>query len=177
MCRRLVVFASSWAVLFAQAPAAKRPEARSKQQILFTAGGLRDGEPIPKRFACDGAAVSLPLSWSGEPEGTQSFALIMDDPDARDFTHWLLWDIPASVHSVMAGAEPDGASGINDFGKPGYGAPCPPEGSGSHFYTFRFFALDVPSLGIKARSHRDVLDKALKKHILGKVEYRLQYRR
>jgi Raf kinase inhibitor-like YbhB/YbcL family protein len=132
---------------------------------------------IPRRFACDGAGVSLPLSWSGEPEGTQSFALIMDDPDAQNFNHWLLWDIPASVHSLAEGAEPNGVSGTNDFGKPSYGAPCPPGGRGPHAYSFRLFALDVPSLELKARAHRDALDKALKKHVLGKVEYRLQYGR
>jgi Raf kinase inhibitor-like YbhB/YbcL family protein len=115
------------------------------------------------------------LSWSGEPEGTQSFALIVDDPDARDFNHWLLWDIPASVHSLAEGAEPNGigVSGTNDFGKTGYGGPCPPQGV--HAYSFRLFAPDVPSLEIKARAHRDALDKALRKHVFAKVEYRLKY--
>jgi Raf kinase inhibitor-like YbhB/YbcL family protein len=173
----LLVLAFSEA-LSAQSAAAKPSGAsRGKQRFFLTAGGLTDGGVIPRRFACNGAGVSLPLSWSGEPEGTQSFALIVDDPDARNFTHWLLWDIPAPVHSLAEGAEPNGVSGKNDFGKSGYGAPCPPEGQGPHLYSFRLFALDVPSLEIKAGAHRDVLDKALKKHVLGKVEYRLQYGR
>lgn len=130
---------------------------------------------MPRRFACDGSGVSLPLSWSGEPEGTQSFALIMDDPDARDFNHWLLWNVPASVHSLPEGGTPDGVTGTNDFGKSGYGAPCPPQGQ--HMYSIRLFALDVASLEIKPRAHRDALDKALKKHVLAKAELRLRYGR
>lgn len=166
------------AVLLAQPPGANPSRtSRGKQQLFLTAGGVPDGGTIPRRFACDGAGVSLPLSWSGEPEGTQSFALIMDDPDARNFNHWLLWDIPASVHSLAEGTEQNGVSGMNDFGKSGYGAPCPPEGRGPHTYSFRLFALDVPSVEIKARAHRDALDKALKKHVIGKVEYRLRYGR
>jgi Raf kinase inhibitor-like YbhB/YbcL family protein len=97
----------------------------------------------------------------------------VDDPDARDFNHWLLWDIPASVHALAQGAEAAGVSGTNDFGKAGYGGPCPPQGV--HVYSFRLFALDVPSLAIKPRAHRDDLDKAMKKHVLAKVEYRLKY--
>jgi Raf kinase inhibitor-like YbhB/YbcL family protein len=113
----------------------------------------------------------------GGTRGYAEFVLIVDDPDARDFNHWLLWDIPASIHSLAEGAEPAGVSGTNDLGKPGYGAPCPPEGQGPHIYSFRLFALDVPSLEIKARAHRDVLDRAIKKHVLAKVEYRLRYGR
>jgi Raf kinase inhibitor-like YbhB/YbcL family protein len=168
----LAVIAIFPVVLLAQSPGA----AKRKQTFALTAGGLPEGGSIPRQFTCDGAGVSLPLSWSGEPEGTQSFALIVDDPDARDFNHWLLWDIPASVHSLAEGAEPPaGVSGTNDFGKTGYGGPCPPQGAGAHVYSFRLFALDVPSLEIKARAHRDALDRALKKHVLAKVEYRLRY--
>src|ERR1700733_13774618 len=162
--------------LLAQSPGAvKRPApARGKETFLLTGVGLPDGSLIPRRFTCDGSGVSLPLSWSGEPEGTQSFALIMDDPDARDFNHWLLWDVPASVHSLAEGAEPVGVSGTNDFGKPGYGGPCPPQGQGPHSYSFRLLAVDVASLEIKVRGHRDTLDRALKKHVLAKAELRLQ---
>ena len=164
--------------LVVQAPAADDSgTTRRKQHFVLTAGGLPDQGMLPRRFACDGAGVSPPLGWSGEPAGTQSFALIVDDPDARNFNHWLLWDIPASVHALGEGADQAGTTGINDFGKSGYGGPCPPEGRGPHIYSFRLFALDVPSLEIKPRAHRDDLDKALKKHVLGKVEYRLRYSR
>lgn len=176
--RLLLPVLATLSTVLAQHQGAKPSGAsRGKQQFVLTAGNLADGGMIPRRFACDGAGVSLPLSWSGEPEGTESFALIVDDQDAQNFNNWLLWDIPASVHSLAEGGEPNGVSGTNDFGKSGYGAPCPPEGRGPHIYSFRLFALDAPSLEIKARARRDVLDKALKKHVLGKVEYRLQYRR
>jgi len=165
--------------LLAQSPGVpKRPApVHGKQTFFLTAAGLPDGSLMPRRFTCDGPGVSLPLSWSGEPEGTQSFALIMDDPDARDFNHWLLWDVPASVHSLAEGAEPAGVSGTNDFGKPGYGGPCPPQGQRPHSYSFRLLAVDVASLEIKGRAHRDALDRALKKHVLAKAELRLQYGR
>jgi Raf kinase inhibitor-like YbhB/YbcL family protein len=177
--RLLPLIAIVSAVVWAQAPGSAKHSgpAPGKHSFFLSAGGLPERSLIPRRFTCDGPGVSLPLSWSGEPEGTQSFALIMDDPDGRDFNHWLLWDIPASIHSLAEGAEPDGFSGTNDFGKSGYGAPCPPEGRGPHIYSFRLFALDVPALNLKARAHRDDLDKALKKHVLAKVEYRLQYGR
>jgi len=164
------------ALLAQSSGAAKRSgPGREKQAFFLNAGGLPEGSLIPRQFTCDGSGVSLPLSWSGKPEGTQSFALIVDDPDARDFNHWLLWDIPASVHSLAEGAEPAGVSGTNDFGKTGYGGPCPPQGQGVHIYSFRLFALDVPSLELKTGAHRDALDRALKKHVLAKVEYRLKY--
>src|ERR1035438_4052272 len=90
--------------------------AQHKSNMTLSAGGLPDGSSIPLRFTCDGKNISPPLTWSGEPESTQSFALIVDDPDARDFNHWVLWDIPASVHSLDEGASPEGTSGTNGSG-------------------------------------------------------------
>ena len=148
---------------------------RGDGQFHLSVGGLPAGASIPPRFTCDGKNVSPPVSWSGEPEGTQSFALIMEDPDARNYNHWLLWDIPASVHSIAEGAKPEGISGTNDFGDRAYGGPCPP--GGVHAYVFRLFALDVPSLNLKAGQRRDSLDDALRKHVLAKAECRLHYAR
>ena len=138
---------------------------------------LPNGVSIPVRFTCDasGGGVSPALRWLGEPSGTQSFALIMDDPDARDFVHWLLWDIPPSVHSLNEGATSDGIPGTNSFGERGYGGPCPPQGGGSHTYVFRLFALDVPSVGNNAGKGRGALEQAMRKHVLAKAEYRLRY--
>jgi len=138
-------------------------------------GGLPDRGSLPRLFTCDGKNVSPPLSWSGEPEGTQSLALIVDDPDARGFNHWLVWDIPASAHSLEQDAQKEGILGTNDFGHRGYGGPCPPEGA--HVYSFRLFALDVPSLNLKEGKRRDALDQAMRKHVLAKAELRLQYGR
>ena len=91
-------------------------------QMAFTlkVKGFDDGGSIPKRSTCDGEDSSPALEWAGEPRGTQSFALILDDPDAPagTWTHWLLWDVPAHVHSLSEGFRPGaaGASGKNDFG-------------------------------------------------------------
>src|SRR5580658_2995299 len=101
----------------------------AQAQFRLIVEGLPNGGSIPARFTCDapGGGVSPALRWSGEPAGTQSFALIMDDPDAQDFVHWLLWDIPPSVHSLNEGAKSDGIPGMTSFGDRGYGGPCPPQ--------------------------------------------------
>ena len=123
-----------------------------------------DGAPIPAQFTCDGANVEPPLHWSGAPEGTRSFALILDDPDAPGgtFTHWLLYDVPASATAVNG----EGASLRNDFGRDGYGGPCPPRGHGSHRYVFTLYAVNVPSLTLRGRT-RTSLEHALRDHTLG----------
>jgi hypothetical protein len=160
-------------MLAGSAPAQRRND----KAFHLIVPGLPDRGAIPRLFTCDGRNTSLPLAWSGEPEGTQSFALIVDDPDARDFSHWLLWDIPASVHALAEGAQAEGIPGANGFGGRGYGGPCPPQGQGAHIYSFRLFALDVPSLNLKEGKNRDALDQAMKKHVLAKTEYRLLYAR
>jgi hypothetical protein len=98
----------------------------------------------------------------------------MDDPGAPSGTwnHWRVWDIPAAVHSLAEGAGASaGTAGKNDFGKQGYGGPCPPQGRGAHRYFFRLFALDVPSLALPPKTERRDLDKALRSHTLAKAEY------
>lgn len=140
--------------------------------------GLPNGSSFPARFTCDapgGNGVSPALRWSGEPSGTQSFALIMEDPDSFGFVHWLLWDIPSSLHSLQEGAKPEGVPGTNGLGDRGYGGPCPPGNGGTHTYFLRMFALDVPTLGLKAGKGRDALEQAMRKHILARAEYRLRY--
>jgi hypothetical protein len=143
--------------------------------------GFGDGESIPKRFTCDGNDASPALSWSNEPPGTQSFALIVDDPDAPAGTwnHWLLWDVPAHVHSIAEGFRPGtvGSSGRNDFGKPGYGGPCPPRGHGAHRYYFTLYAADRPALGLPPGAKRQELDRALKNHVLAQTQYMGRYER
>jgi len=143
--------------------------------------GFAEGAVIPRRLTCDGADVSPPLNWEGEPEATKSFALIADDPDAPGCTwnHWLLWDIPASVHSLHEGTGEGsvGKSGTNDFGKSGYGGPCPPRPKGPHRYFFRLFALDIESLGLPSRTKRHALEKALRKHAIAEIAYMGRYER
>ena len=140
-----------------------------------------EGAVIPKLHTCDGADVSPSLEWSGEPAETQSFTLMVDDPDAPAGTwnHWLLYDLPKSVRSLAQGYKPGklGQSGINDFGRAGYGGPCPPKGHGAHRYFFRLYAVDVPSVGLAAGAKREDVDRALKGHILAETQYMGQYER
>ena len=143
--------------------------------------GFDDGAFIPKRNACDGEDSSPALEWSNEPKGTNSFALIMDDPDAPGGTwnHWLLWDIRNNVHSLAEGFRPGllGASGKNDFGRPGYGGPCPPKGHGAHRYYFTLYAVDRPFLGQPAGAKRPQVDQALQGHVLAQAQYMGRYAR
>ncbi|HVW84221.1 MAG TPA: YbhB/YbcL family Raf kinase inhibitor-like protein, partial [Bryobacteraceae bacterium] len=148
--------------------------------LHLTVSGFPDGGAIPQRFTCDGDDVSPALHWSDAPEGTQSFALIVDDPDAPSgtWTHWILWDIPASVHSISEGDGGSvGISGKNDFGHPDYGGPCPPRAKGPHRYYFRLFALNVPSLKLKSGEKRAALEKALRPHVVARAEYHGRYGR
>lgn len=127
--------------------------------------------PIPSRHSCDGANVSPPLSWSGAPDDTQSFALIVDDPDApgRTFVHWVYYDIPSSTTSLPEAVPngerptPGGAQGTNGFGDIGYGGPCPP--GGTHRYFFKIYALDIELALAPGATKQDVLD-AVEGHAL-----------
>ena len=140
-----------------------------------------EGGDIPRLHTCDGADLSPTLEWTGEPSGTQSFTLIMDDPDAPAGTwnHWLLYDLSPSVRVLAQGFRPGalGASGVNDFGKPGYGGPCPPKRHGPHRYYITLYAVDLPSLGVRHGATRADLDRALEGHILAKTQYMGRYER
>ncbi len=144
--------------------------------------GFADGADMPSRFTCDGKNVSPAINWQGEPGEARSFALIMDDPDAPAGTwdHWLLWDIPADVHSLPEGGKADtfrGKSGTNSFGKTGYGGPCPPKGKGSHRYFLHMFALNTETLGLEEGAKRPALDKALREHSIAEATYMGRYGR
>lgn len=148
-------------------------------QLIVSA--FPEGAVIPRLHTCEGADLSPALEWSGEPAGTQSFALIVDDPDAPvgTWNHWLLFDIPASVHNIPQGFKPQqtGLSGMNDFGRPGYGGPCPPKGGGPHRYFFKLYALSIPSLGLKAGVKRKQLEEGLHGHVLGQAQHMGRYER
>ena len=124
---------------------------------------------IPARFTCEGEDISLPLTWSGAPAKTKSFALISDDPDAPDpkapkmtYVHWVLYDIPVSVTSLGEGASthlPAGVrEGLNDWKRTGWGGPCPP--IGRHRYFFKLYALDT-TLGDLGSPTKAALEKAM----------------
>jgi Raf kinase inhibitor-like YbhB/YbcL family protein len=136
-----------------------------------------DGAPVPLRHTCEGDDLSPPLAWSDAPAGTRSFALLCDDPDAPAGTwhHWALFDIPAATSRVdegVPGAEVAGTmrQAVNDFGRLGYGGPCPPRGHGVHHYHFRLLALGVASLGLTGRVGCPEVERAARPHTLATAE-------
>ena len=132
-----------------------------------------EGGSIPDLYSCQGANLSPSLEWSGPPKNALSFALIVEDPDAPSgtFCHWLLYDIPADVHVLAQGLKPGsvGVSGANDFGRLGYGGPCPPKGP-AHRYYFKLHALDLHTLGLRPGVSRDELLHAIKGHVLAEAQ-------
>jgi Raf kinase inhibitor-like YbhB/YbcL family protein len=151
--------------------------------FVISSTAFTSGASIPVQYTCDGTDISPPLQWSGAPEGTQSFALIVDDPDAPGgtFVHWVLFDMPATTtalaEAASPGALPAGSlEGLNDFGNQGYGGPCPPSGS-SHRYYFRLYALDTAALGLAAGATRDQVDQAMSGRILAQAELMGTYAR
>jgi Raf kinase inhibitor-like YbhB/YbcL family protein len=134
-------------------------------------------QPIPAKHTCEGADASPALEWEGAPAGTKSFALICDDPDApgRTWVHWVIYNIPAGTTGLPEGAAKSdtvagGArQGVNDFGKVGYGGPCPPRGHGKHRYFFKLYALKS-ELDLKPRATKAQLEAAMKGQILAQAE-------
>ncbi len=139
-------------------------------KFTLSSPAFADSGLIPKKFTCQGDNISPELNWSEAPANAQSFALIMEDPDAPGgtFTHWVLFDLPASTIRLAEGALSIGVSGNNGTGRTGYTGPCPP--SGLHRYYFYLYALDVPSLNLKAGADRSAVEAALKSHVIGIAE-------
>ena len=147
--------------------------------MQLTSSSFETGKGIAKKFTCDGEDISPALEWSGVPEGTKSFALIVDDPDAPDpanpkmtWVHWVLYNIPTTVSSLQEGVKendlPEGTlQGLNDWKKTGYGGPCPP--IGKHRYFHKLYALDIILPELK-RPTKAKLEKAMEGHILFKAE-------
>lgn len=134
--------------------------------LQVSSPAFSDNGTIPKQYTCDGQNVAPPLQWSGVPEQAKSVAVICDDPDAPSgtFTHWVLYDIPASTHSLGERAS-IGTAGVNSFGEAGFGGPCPPKKDHEHHYHFRVYALDVDSIGPAGLSKEDAVE-AMSGHIL-----------
>jgi hypothetical protein len=136
-------------------PPVAEPNPAAKLEVTSTA--FSANAEIPQDHTCEGADAAPPLAWSGAPDGTKSFALIVDDPDAPDpaapkrtWVHWVLASIPGNVTSLPGGQPPAGiAVGTNDWGKQAWGGPCPP--IGRHRYFFKVYALDaaIGSPGLK----------------------------
>ncbi|MGC8855881.1 MAG: YbhB/YbcL family Raf kinase inhibitor-like protein [Anaerolineae bacterium] len=150
-------------------------ETEETMNMTLSSPAFGAGQPIPVTYSCRGRDISPALEWGDPPASTQSFALIMDDPDAPVGTwdHWVLYNIPASVRrlpeAIPAEASlPDGSlHGKNSWGRLGYGGPCPP--SGTHRYFFRLYALDTTLPLSSGASKKQVLE-AMKGHILAQAE-------
>ncbi len=139
----------------------------------FTANGA-----MPKLYTCEGRDISPPLAWSGLPTGTKSLALVIDDPDAPDpaapkmtWVHWVLYDIPPSATGLPEAVDhaslPAGTrEGKNDWGRTGYGGPCPPVGR--HRYFHKLYALDAVLPDLK-HPDKAALERAMRGHILGEA--------
>jgi len=154
-------------VLIAQDPSAK---------LELKTSAFRPARAIPPQFTCSGADLSPSLSWNQSPPRTQSFVLIVDDPDAPAGTwvHWVVYNLPASARQLPEGV-PRGESvagggrqGLNDFPSNGYGGPCPPPGK-PHRYFFRLYALDAV-LSLSGPVRRQDVDSAMKGHVLARAE-------
>ncbi|MGC8634069.1 MAG: YbhB/YbcL family Raf kinase inhibitor-like protein [Candidatus Limnocylindrales bacterium] len=145
--------------------------------FTLTSVAFRDGGAIPTVFTCDGLDQSPPLAWQGAPAGTGAFALLVTDPDAHGFVHWVAVDIPGSSSGLAEGASRAGAAGRegrNDFGRTGWGGPCPPRGV--HRYVFQLWALREP-LGLAGAPTASALRAALPGHMLGEARLTGTYRR
>ncbi len=152
------------------------------EELIVTSSAFEAGAMIPAKYTCDGDDVSPPLSWSRPPEGTRSLAVISDDPDAPVgvWVHWVLYNWPVDAgdlpEALPTDAElPNGArQGVSDFGRPGYGGPCPP--SGTHRYFFKVYALDA-MLDLPAGATKQQLLDAMEGHVLAQGDLMGRYKR
>jgi Raf kinase inhibitor-like YbhB/YbcL family protein len=143
---------------------------------------FNDGAMIPDKYTCDDIDISPPLKWSSVPDGTKTFAIICDDPDAPmgTWVHWVLFNLPANINELSEDVPlleilPNGAKqGRNDFGKIGYGGPCPP--GDTHRYYFKIYALSE-ELKVEAGITKSELLKAMGGHILSEGQLMGRYKR
>lgn len=168
----------------AETEAPPLPTKEPTMPFELTSTAFTQGEAIPVKYSCDGDDVSPPLAWGDPPEGTQSLALIMDDPDAPVGTwdHWILFNIPADRYGLeenlpITGKNQEPGSifvGNNSWGRADYGGPCPP--GGTHRYFFKLYALDT-TISLLPGVRKDELLNAMDGHILAEIELMGTYTR
>ncbi len=157
-------------------------ESASVQTLTVQSKAFHQNHKIPSRFTCDGDDVSPDLAWSNVPKGTESYVVIVDDPDAPKGTwvHWVVYNIPLPVTNLPQGLPHEEMlangelQGMTDFGRVGYGGPCPP--SGTHRYFFKVYALDT-MLDFKAGASKSEVEAAMTGHILAQGELMGKYQR
>lgn len=174
-------------LLLSPASAAQPPQRRDIKILELQSPAFKANGTIPARYSCDGEDVSPELAWSSPPKGTQSFVLIMEDPDAPagTWTHWVLYDLPghskgleedqAKKAVLPNGAKQGLAWGVTEFERVGYSGPCPPPGK-PHRYFFRLFALDA-SLGLTTKATKLRVSKSIVGHVLAEGELMGRYSR
>ncbi|MGH9311807.1 MAG: YbhB/YbcL family Raf kinase inhibitor-like protein [Vicinamibacterales bacterium] len=147
--------------------------------FALSSPAFADGAEIPRSYTCDGENRPPRLTWHDPPTGTRSFALIVDDPDAPSgtFTHWVLFDVPAGMTELSETAGAVGRQGRNDFGKNGYGGPCPPKGHGPHRYFFKLSALNLETLELPDGTSRSRVEAAMQGHTLATAQFAGRYER
>ena len=153
------------------------------EKIDLKSSVFSEGGNIPAEYTCDGKDMSPPLAWSGVPQNAQSLAIIADDPDApvRVWVHWVVYDLPPTLTRLPAGIPASGtltmggAQGRTDFGKIGYGGPCPPRGK-AHRYFFKIYALDT-LLRLKPGASKTELLGAMQGHVLAEGQGMGKYER
>lgn len=154
----------------------------NKSALVLTSTAFKEGQPIPRQYTCDGVNISPPLEWTGVPTAAKTIALIADDPDAPAGTwvHWVLYNVPREnigfVENVPASEnlKAGGFQGKNDFGKIGYGGPCPP--SATHRYFFKIYAIDG-ELPLKAGATKADVEKAMQGHVVAQGQLMGTYSR
>jgi hypothetical protein len=150
--------------------------------IKISSAAFEEGGMIPAKYTCDEEDVSPPLAWDSIPEGSKTLAFICDDPDAPmgTWVHWVFFNLPADISELPENIPPErelesGAKqGTNDFGRIGYGGPCPP--GGTHRYYFKLYALDA-ELDLDAGARKQQLLEAMEGHILAEGQLMGRYSR
>ena len=144
--------------------------------LSISSSAFNEGDRIPDKYTCEGEDISPQLSWSDTPEGTKSFTLICDDPDAPMGTwdHWLIYNIPADSEGLSEAVPTDESltdgskQGLNSWEKKSYGGPCPPPGD-PHRYFFKLYALDT-MLTLTGDADKSTLEDAMQDHILAEAQ-------
>jgi Raf kinase inhibitor-like YbhB/YbcL family protein len=170
-------------LLVAAAVWSQQPQGGSAMSLKLSSTAFQPEGDIPSKYTCSGADVSPALSWTDPPAGTESFALIADDPDAPVgiWVHWVAYDLPANARQLpeavpKTDAIPGGGvQGQNDFRKTGYGGPCPPPGK-PHRYYFKLYALDG-KLDLKPGTTKKDVERAMQGHILAQGELMGRFKR
>jgi Raf kinase inhibitor-like YbhB/YbcL family protein len=176
------------AMLVFGAVAAEPPGEFQLESPELKPGARFEARHVFNGFGCEGGNRSPSLSWHGAPPGTKSFALTLYDPDAptgSGWWHWVMFDIPPNVTALAAGAGdpalgkvPKGAvQSPTDYGKPGFGGPCPPAGDKAHRYVFTLYALKVDKLAADAASTAALVGFNLQANAIGKTSFTVYYGR